>query len=148
MAIKIKQKMQFERDQSMRKLAERVVNAYPELFDHIDLDCVEFLRETTAEPCNAAGMCQRIGKVTRDMLNCHGLEIEWIIVFFDCHAEGKSDEWLQILMFHELLHIGPRGGLVEHDIEDFKIVLGLAGVNWTDDRNLPDIIRKKIHLVA
>lgn len=145
---KITRLMHFESDRSLRKLAERVIRAYPEEFGHIELDRVEFLMETTGKPSGAAAVCHKVSILARSAMAIRGTGIDWVIAFFSCAAEGRSTQWMQLVMFHELLHIGTRGGLVEHDVEDFAQVLRMAGIDWTSDNNLPDIIRKKIRLVA
>jgi predicted metallopeptidase len=140
--------MLFIPDPALRKLAGRVVKAYPEHFDHIDLDRVEFCMEVNGKPSGANAICQKISVLVGDVIASRSKPLDFIIAFFSEAVEGKSDEWLTILMFHELLHIDPTGALVEHDIEDFMSVLDMVGHHWQNDKNLPDIIRKKIRLAG
>lgn len=146
MPIKLSASMEYIPDKGMRRLAERVAIKYPELFEHIDLDRVLFYREVTGKASGAAGICRKISTPYRQILRDLGLDAEFIIEFYSASTEGKSKEWEAILMFHELQHIGEDGKLVEHDVEDFYSVLNNVGVDWTADRNLPDILKKKIEL--
>ena len=57
---------------------------------------------------------------------------DFIIVFYTPNADIMTDAQRDILMYHELLHVGmdltgsPR--LVPHDIEDFKTILDQYGM--------------------
>jgi predicted metallopeptidase len=148
MAAKITKKMLFMPSVALRTLADRIIRAYPEHFDHIELDRVYFCTEVNGKPSGANAVCHKLNKLTSDLLIHVGAEYDFIIAFFSDAVDGKSEKWFQILMFHELLHIGPDGKLVDHDIEEFVAVLDIAGHRWQSDKNLPDIIKKKIRLVA
>lgn len=152
--VQITDAMEFEVNREMRKIAERVTRAYPEVFGHIDISRVAFLYELTGKPATygrnrtAAGVCIKPKSVFRDLLLMHGAEYDYIVVFFSEACEGRSVEWLQLLMYHELRHIGEDGKLVEHEIEGFLDEFDLAGTRWGFDENLPDIVRKKIRLTG
>jgi hypothetical protein len=150
--VRIKNTMEFSRQAWMRKLAEKVIRAYPSLFFDVDLDRVIFLWEETGEDCQFNGYCRLIEADFRDILKACKVDADFIIGFMSSHCEGKSENWLAILMLHELMHIGyglygPK--VMQHEIEEFTAVLRLAGMNWQDDnKDLPDILKKKLRLVA
>jgi hypothetical protein len=150
--IRIKNSMEFSRQDWMRKLAEKVIRAYPELLQDVDIDRVIFLYEETCEPCEFNGYCKLVEADFRDIFKAKGVQVDFVIGFMGCHCEGKSERWLAILMLHELMHIGygiygPK--VVRHEIEEFGAVLRLAGMDWQDDdAELPDILRKKLRLVS
>ena len=152
--VTVTEEMEFEQNAKMRQIAERVTRAYPEVFGHIDVSRIAFLYELTGKPAKygrnrtAAGVCIKPKSVFRDLLLMHGAEYWYIIAFFGEACEGRSLEWLQLLMYHELRHIGEDGKLVEHEIEGFLDEFDLAGTRWGYDQDLPDIVRKKISLVA
>jgi len=151
--LRILDSMEFEPEPEIRRLALRIIKAYPEALGHIEIDRVAFYLEITGTPARcgrrvAGGACFKVRPPFRETLALAGSKVEWIVAFFSAETEGKSDEWLAVLMLHELMHIGPDGKLVEHDIEDFSTVLHTAGIDWAEDRNVPDIIRKKIRLAA
>jgi predicted metallopeptidase len=148
MAVKITNAMLFLPDEKLRNLADRIIKAYPEHFDHIELERVYFCTEVNGKPSGACAVCHKVNKLTRDLLIHVGYEYDFLIAFFSEATDGKSEKWLQILMFHELLHIGPSGKLVDHDIEEFLEVIEMAGSRWQADKNLPDIVKKKIRLAA
>lgn len=138
--------MEFEPDQSMRRLARRIIQAYPQLFGHIELKRVLFYHETTGADSAYAGVCRPILPPYKSILARKGIDADWIIEFYSYHTQGKSSQWTTILMFHELIHITPEGERpVRHDVEDFSLVLHMAGVDWArGDRELPDILSKRI----
>lgn len=150
--IQIKDDHEFIPDAEMRKIAERVVRAYPEVFGHVNLARVAFMWETTGEEAKcgrdrvAAGGCFKVKSIFRDLLSQHGGRYDFIIAFFSSECEGKSLEWRQLLMYHELRHIDEDGKIYEHEIEDFVDVLEMGGIRWTDDQNVPDIIHRKIKI--
>lgn len=140
---KLSKSMVYMPDARMRKLAERVIKAYGDRLDHIDLDRVLFLREITGKESGAAGICRMVATPYRQILCGLGLDVEWIIEFYSAATDGKSREWEAILMYHELSHIGPDGKIVDHDIEDFTSILSTVGIEWVSNNNLPNIFTKK-----
>lgn len=61
-------------------------------------------------------------------------DIDFIITFYPI-AESLTPEKLEILVFHELLHIGydpaeEKRFIVPHDVEDFAKVIDKFGVDW------------------
>ncbi len=132
----------------MKKLAERVIKAYPDEFGHIEIERVLFLHEISGSKIRWAGFCREVMPPYGDLLAIQGVHVDWIIEFYSCATEGKSDRWLQILMYHELMHIGVDGKARYHDLEEFSDVLHLAGIDWIEDEGLPDIVRKKIRIAA
>jgi predicted metallopeptidase len=138
--------VEFIADPTMRPLAQRVIRAYPNLLGHIDIDRLLFYHEITGCASNAVAKCRRIVPPYRDILRAAGIDADWIIEFYSVHTDGKSTNYLQVLMLHELLHIGEDGKIVKHNIQDFRSVLKLAGIDWGYDQDVPDITRKKIRL--
>lgn len=66
---------------------------------------------------------------------------DFIIVFYTPNADLMTDAQRDILMYHELLHVGmdPTGSLrlIPHDIEDFKAILDQYGMLW----DMPEELR-------
>ncbi|MEN6581679.1 MAG: putative metallopeptidase [Armatimonadota bacterium] len=148
MSARITKNHYFEPDKSLRRLADRVCRVYPEYFGHIDLKRVAFMMETTGNDSGACAVCHKVSTLARAAFREVKKPTDFVIAFFSSECEGKSQQWMQMLMFHELLHIGVDGKLVEHDIQEFMDVVRLAGLDWQNDDDLPDIIRKQIKLVA
>lgn len=133
-------------DNDIRDLAERVVKVYADCIGYIDTDRILFIRETLGGMSKAAAKCRLVQEPYASLLSELGHDVDWIIEFYSYHTEGKSPEWLAILMLHELMHIGADGKIVDHDIKDFRDILRGVGVDWSSYSNLPDIITDKIAL--
>ena len=51
---------------------------------------------------------------------------------------------LAIVLLHELKHIdAAKGRLVRHNIEDFSSILKEFGINWSNKKKLPNILKRK-----
>ena len=59
---------------------------------------------------------------------------DFIIVFYEPNTMLMDDLQREILMYHELLHVGMKDSgelkLNPHDIEDFSIILDQYGLDW------------------
>lgn len=66
------------------------------------------------------------------------LSADFTITLFENNNVGFTDEQMEILIFHELLHIGIEKKLSgeevyscePHDLEDFKLVIDKYGTDW------------------
>ena len=139
-------KRQFEPDESMRALAEKVAGAYRQYLPHIDTDRILFYRESLGCMSRADAKCRMITEPYKSILQSKGLDADWIIEFYSVHTAHKSENYLAVLMLHELMHIGGNGKLVDHDIQDFRDILRGVGAEWAADRDIPDILTDKIAL--
>jgi len=73
---------------------------------------------------------------------CHKVKPLWqafipydfVIVFYEPNTMMMDDEQREVLMYHELLHIGMEDNgylkLRPHDIEDFRVILDQYGMDW------------------
>lgn len=63
---------------------------------------------------------------------------DFIIVFYIPSSDSLTNKQREILMYHELLHVGmdESGSLriIPHDIEDFGVILKEYGMDW----NVPE----------
>lgn len=59
---------------------------------------------------------------------------DFIVTFYRPSCAGLSAEKMEILMHHELKHIGFEPGkpcyIVPHDVEDFSDIIDEHGMNW------------------
>lgn len=59
---------------------------------------------------------------------------DFVIIFFQPNTMLMDDKQLEILMYHELLHVGmDENGALKinpHDVEDFIIILDQYGLDW------------------
>jgi len=81
------------------------------------------------------GQCERIQDKYK-----WGIPADFTITLFDPNVEGKSDEALRRIIFHELLHVGiefkddgtEAYSVNPHDIEDFKYLIDRYGTDWAE----------------
>lgn len=64
---------------------------------------------------------------------------DFIITVYTPNAMMLSDEQREIMMYHELLHVGIKGNgdlyVVPHDIEDFDRIIDRYGLHWVGGLN-------------
>jgi len=136
--------MRFREAPELREIATKLQAAPAVMWrlHHIQLDRVGFLYEYTCSKTGVAGVCRKVTQPYRQLLWEAEKPWDWIIEIYGYHAEDKTVEWLQILLYHELRHIGYDGKLVDHNIEDFRDILVDFGVCWDQDKDiLPDITK-------
>lgn len=68
-----------------------------------------------------------------------GIPADFTITVFEPNVEKFTDDQLRTLLHHELLHVGidkkadgsESYSIVDHDIEDFKLILDMYGTDWS-----------------
>jgi len=128
----------------LREIAEELksVTALMWRFHHIDPARIGFFYETTCEKTDKVAELTPVDPLWWSVLDEFGVYWDYLIAVYGYHAEGKSRNWLKILVYHELRHIGIDGKLVKHQVEDFKDILREFGIDWLDnDPDLPDIAK-------
>lgn len=78
------------------------------------------------------GECKKIDELHK--LFC---PYDFLIIIYDRNCEGLTDEQMQILIWHELNHIGidPETGdffVKPHDVEEFDDIIREYGLHWQD----------------
>ena len=161
-----KQGCQWAIDEGLRSRAERLVDSFPDLLEHVVLDHIIFLR-LTGSKSNWHGKCFFIGKAPMsiipkfaifklanlgmfDMTQFGSIEemfdIRYIIAINDdsiSHADGDLQKVEDVTLVHEMLHIHRDGDkLVRHDIEDFAILVDRFGPYWTNGRFKEEVAPK------
>ena len=67
--------------------------------------------------------------------NKWGIPYDFTITLFKPNIAKFSIKQLEIVLFHELLHVGisDKGKLsiIPHDLEDFKLIIDKYGTNWS-----------------
>ena len=79
------------------------------------------------------GECEKVAAKNR-----WAISSDFTITVFKNNCIGMSQEQMQMLLFHELLHVGiepgPEGDEIytvrKHDLEDFKIIIDRFGTEW------------------
>jgi len=119
----------------LAKLAADIVAVRPEVA-HVEVDDILFLRELETKP---GGTLARTYRLVDHPI---GFYITgFAIVIYNQNTDYMSARQMAILMLHELMHIPERGNkLVDHDVKDFRSVLGID-LDWArPGREVMDIL--------
>ena len=122
------------------EIGHHLINTMPELeyIKNADVQIV-FLaseHEKKAGGKLVFGQCERISEKYK-----WSIPADFTITVFERNIEDFDDFQLEILIFHELLHVGisPDGDFFvnPHDLEDFRAIIDRYGTGWSDTRKLP-----------
>ena len=61
------------------------------------------------------------------------MPFDFVITFYWPNCENMTEEKLEMLMYHELRHVGFGDGtftIIPHDVEDFRDVIDRWGLDW------------------
>lgn len=129
---------QREKSEYFEKMAEALIDTTPELA-YIKNSQVKivYLVSSQAKKAGAKvvhGECEKIPAKYR-----WAIPADFSITLFAPNNAHMSEHQLEILLFHELLHIGIEpaddGGenynVIPHDLEDFKTIIDKYGTDWS-----------------
>ena len=79
------------------------------------------------------GECEKVAAKNR-----WAIDYDFTITLFKNNLIGLSETQVEIVLFHELLHVGIESGadgdeiysVRKHDLEDFKIIIDKYGTDW------------------
>lgn len=120
-----------------RAIAENLINTQPELVYIKDSSVkITYLESDTPKKADkdkvVLGECEKVQSKNR-----WAIEADFTITLYEPNLIGLSDRQLEIVMFHELLHIGIDWGengeayyIRKHDLEDFKVIIDKYGTDW------------------
>ena len=79
------------------------------------------------------GLCEKV----QDK-NKWAIPADFTITFYKPHMEVLTEWQQEIMVYHELLHVGYKGedepmSTVPHDIEDFRMVIDMFGPHWDEE---------------
>lgn len=118
------------------EIANKLIDRYTVAFGHIEMDRVLFLKEDEKTPKGKFAET-RIVRAPYTYFS----DYKFIITFYENNVIAMTEAQKVLLVYHELLHIDPSfSKLVNHDINDFRILLSKFGINWDIDPNLPNIL--------
>ncbi len=126
----------WEHAEDLRDLAIRTISVQ-DAVRHVDPDDVLFLWEREEEPKHSIARTYRLVNHPIGLFTAK----RFAIVFYWQKCDYMSERQKAILMLHELMHIPPTGDrLVDHDVQDFRAILGLD-LDWSEPgRDVPDIL--------
>jgi hypothetical protein len=137
-----------EPSKDLKKLGNKIIKKFPE-FHFINEYGIKIGYVLSHERKNGEKItyaeCRKVNETYKAYL-----PFDFVITFYECNTGYMSENQKQVLMLHELKHIGvgPRGlKIIQHDVEDFKDILSKYGLNWDSFNNneIPDILAGDEH---
>ena len=129
---------QREKSEYFEKMAEALIDTTPELayIKNSQVKIVYLVSNQAKKSGNKVthGECEKIPAKYR-----WAIPADFTITLFAPNNAHMSEHQLEILLFHELLHIGieqnPDGSetynTIPHDLEDFKTIIDKYGTDWS-----------------
>lgn len=128
--------MEIYRNEEYENIAERLVRTVPELAylsaAPVTFAVVSSLKEKKQPGGRIFGECRRVSP-----LYSWTCPFDFFIVIYEPNIAGFTDKQLEILIEHELRHIGidedgnePKFYIVPHDVEEFDSILDKYGAHW------------------
>ena len=116
---------------NLKQLADKVI-ATNEQFAHLK-DCkICFLESDKSKKSSGKIVYADTEKVSPKWKAIS--DFDFVITFYDDSLDGKiSQSAMEILMIHELKHVGFDGGkcsIIPHDVADFKEIINAHGFDW------------------
>lgn len=113
----------------LEALGNECIVKYEEL-NHLDTCRIKYLecdKKRKSGNKKIYADCHKVPEKEKAICN-----IDFIITFYH-DSFDLSDYAKEILMFHELLHVGYDGEncyTISHDLEDFKLIINTFGTDW------------------
>lgn len=119
------------------KIGRRLIESQDELADIENSQAtIIFLESEHAKKAKEKTIfaeCERVSEKYK-----WGIPADFTITVFKPNVENFTPEQIEILLFHELLHVGiefkPDGDefyyVRPHDLEDFKVIIDKYGTEW------------------
>jgi len=125
----------------VKRLAERVKEIRSEV-SHINVDAIAFIRvEGKNSPKNKIQPAS-ISKVT-GVYVCL-VPYEYILRVYDKDWDDLTEAKQALVIYHELLHMGPDGELIPHTVQDFRSIIEEYGLDWFENPDTPNILQEDL----
>ena len=108
------------------------------------------IKQSEATICYLSSTAAPVSKGRAKLGECERVPEKWkwavpadfTVTVFEPNCEGLDDEQLRALVHHELLHVGigedkdgnETHSIVGHDIDEFRAVADLYGLDWSERR--------------
>lgn len=124
----------FEISTELSELASSVIEKHQELKTLSDSNCrIAYQYSDKTKTSNGKTVYADTTKVSDKVKSI--ANVDFIITFYKPSCVGLNEEKKEILMLHELRHVGydPATGkcrIVPHDVEDFEEIIKDYGMKW------------------
>ena len=127
-------------ENDLEQLGINTIKKYPEFTILGDTDCrIKYLYCDKAKKSNGFEVYADT-ELVKEKYKVF-LDADFIITFYMGNTESLDEKRMEILMYHELCHVGYDPGqegqsryrIIPHDIEDFRCVIKKWGLDWVKD---------------
>lgn len=120
-------------DDYLPSIARKIISERQAEFGHLANCRIGFLTSDKEKKSRGRLVYAETEKVSDKYKALTGLD--FIITFYTENCDGISHKALEILMLHELNHVGydPEDescSIIPHDLEDFKEIVDKYGTDW------------------
>lgn len=128
--------MTYKTDDTLAALADKVIQSRPEL-ESLQYCRIGYLYADKEKKSKNKTTYADTEKVSDKMKAL--APFDFVITFYQPSCKDLPADRMEILMYHELRHIGydaTEGNcwIVPHDLEDFKDIIEKYGTDWITDR--------------
>lgn len=113
------------------ELAMDVIQKHEDLHwileDGVQVCCLASDKSKKKQNKVVAADCRKVAEIYKDFC-----PYDYLITVYEPNIARKSEKQMEILMYHELLHIDHDGKLRAHDIDDFKKIIDEYGTDWAN----------------
>ena len=133
-----------EAETIVKKLCEK----QPDLLWAVKPDTVAVLGIENKERSEKNKVLAKIKPVKgeeKTILQLANIPVRYIITCYYSDWNTWTPKQKQWIILHELLHIAPdMGKTIKHDIQDFKVLVDIGGVEWFKKADLPNLIDEDV----
>jgi len=131
----------FIKDQEVAEVAAALIEKFPNLLGHIQLDRILFTREISRSQKYQPGSCRAVNAP----FNLLNPDIMYVVsVYYRAGWDKLSSAQKALLILHQLMHIAPEfdGNLLQHDASDWSFILDNFGANYLF-KEVPDVLAEE-----
>ena len=146
-------KQKFEKEETLysvmpdgMEIISKLVKRYPDILWAVQPENILILGITNKERSKSNKKLATITRpsgVIKAAFEFYNIKIKYIIQVYYSDWVNWSEARRAAIIFHETLHVpSPTqdSGLVEHDVQDFRILTSVMGVNWPNLENIPSLL--------
>jgi len=132
----------------LKELAQKLVERYPLYLEDVDIEKIAFFRDITTTKGRKLAYVEK----TRPLDKQLNPNFDFKLVVIDALTNYMNPAQFNILMLHELRHIGPttfdnngneKTKLITHDVQEHSEIIEVFGLHWKTDETVRDPLEKE-----
>ncbi|MDO4647415.1 MAG: putative metallopeptidase [Eubacteriales bacterium] len=127
----------YRKSDEYTELMLRVIEQHVDLHwirDNVSICCLASIKERKSKGGLVYGECRKVSEYYKPFC-----PYDFLITIYEANCSGLSDQQMEVLMYHELLHVDmsekdgePVYKVRPHDVEDFGKILHDYGIDWAE----------------